>query len=194
VNEIADVVAARATNGKNFGVVLVPEGLIEFIPEMGALISELNDLMSKKHFQTLTTDDDKLQYLNSHLTAESSHAFSSLPSAIQEQLMMDRDPHGNVQVSRIETEKLLIDMVGDVLSERKSEGNFDGKFSHQAHFFGYEGRCAAPSNFDADYCYSLGYTAATLMGAGKTGYISSVRNLTKPATEWVPGGIPDHDE
>ncbi len=190
VEEIATIVKDRAAKGKNFGIVLVPEGLIEFVPEMKALIGELNELMADAYFNTLNNDDDKLQFLNSKLSSTSSQAFSSLPGDIQRQLMMDRDPHGNVQVSRIETEKLLIDMVGDLLREWQARGSYQGKFSAQHHFFGYEGRCAAPSNFDADYCYSLGYTAATLAGAGKSGYISSVRNLTKPASEWVAGGIP----
>ena len=128
--------------------------------------------------------------MNTRLSAEPSHAFSSLPANIQVQLIMDRDPHGNVQVSRIETEKLLIDMVGDILRQRKADGEYSGKFSSQNHFFGYEGRCAAPSNFDADYCYSLGYTAAALLGAGKTGYIASVRNTAKSADQWEAGGIP----
>lgn len=189
--EIALVVRNRAKAGKNFGVVLVPEGLIEFIPEMKKLISELNELLAGEadYFASLG-DDDKLQFVNSKLGMESSKAFSSLPHDIQFQLLMDRDPHGNVQVSRIETEKLLIDLVGDILREKKAHKEYNGKFSTQAHFFGYEGRCAAPSNFDADYCYSLGYTAAVLTGAGKSGYISSVRNLTKPADQWIAGGIP----
>lgn len=190
VEQIAQIIIDRAAAGKNFGVGLIPEGLIEFIPEMGKLISELNELMSDEYFNTLTTDDDKLQFLNSKLSMESSQAFSSLPHTIQQQLMMDRDPHGNVQVSRIETEKLLIDMVGDLLREKKVRGDYVGKFSTQAHFFGYEGRCAAPSNFDADYCYSLGYTAATLIGAGKSGYLSSVRNMTQTSDKWIAGGIP----
>ena len=190
VQEIASLVQRRAEAGKNFGTVLVPEGLIEFIPEIRRMIDELNELMADEYFNSLKSDDDKLQYINSNLDAASSQAFSSLPGEIQRQLMLDRDPHGNVQVSRIETEKLLIDLVSDVLREWKVKKIYSGKFVAQNHFFGYEGRCAAPSNFDADYCYSLGYTAAALMGAGKTGYISSVRGLTKPASEWVAGGIP----
>jgi pyrophosphate--fructose-6-phosphate 1-phosphotransferase len=191
VEEIATLVKKRAAASKNFGIVLVPEGLIEFIPEVKQLISELNELLAENasYFDTLT-DDDKLQFVNSHLSAASSQAFSSLPGSIQQQLLMDRDPHGNVQVSRIETEKLLIDMVGDLLREWKAKGSYTGKFSAQNHFFGYEGRCAAPSNYDADYCYSLGYTAASLVGCGKTGYISSVRNTTKSADQWIAGGIP----
>ncbi len=191
VSEIATVVKKRAEKGKNFGVVLIPEGLIEFIPEMKKLIGELNDLLASNasYFDSLA-DDDKFQFVNSRLSADTSQAFSSLPHVIQAQLLADRDPHGNVQVSRIETEKLVIDMVGDLLREWKAKGEFKGKFSALNHFFGYEGRCAAPSNFDADYCYSLGYNASALIGAGLTGYLSSVRNLTKPADEWIAGGIP----
>jgi len=190
--QIATLVADRAAAGKNFGVVLIPEGLIEFIPEMRTLISELNELLAENaaYFETLATTDDKLQFVNTRLSAASSQAFSSLPEMIQLQLLMDRDPHGNVQVSRIETEKLLVDLVGDRLREWKVKGTFKGKFSTQTHFFGYEGRCAAPSNFDADYCYGLGYTAAALVGAGKTGYMAAVRNLVAPAAEWIAGGIP----
>ncbi len=135
-------------------------------------------------------DDDKHQFLTKKFCAASAQAFNTLPAGIQRQLMMDRDPHGNVQVSRIETEKLLIDLVGDLLSEWKAKGQYTGKFNWQNHFFGYEGRCAAPSNFDADYCYSLGFTAAALLGAGKSGYLSSIRNLTEAAEKWVAGGIP----
>jgi pyrophosphate--fructose-6-phosphate 1-phosphotransferase len=158
---------------------------------MKKLIAELNELLAENadYFNSLA-DDDKMQFINSKLSADTSQAFSSLPHSIQMQLMMDRDPHGNVQVSRFETEKLLIDMVGDLLREWKAKKQFSGSFSAQNHFFGYEGRCAAPSNFDADYCYSLGYTASALIGSGKSGYISSVRNLTKPADQWIAGGIP----
>ncbi len=193
--EVAGVIRARAAKGMNFGVVLIPEGLIEFIPEMEKLIGELNDLLSDKSplkaaFDGLGSDDDRLQFVNQKLSPASSQAFSSLPLAIQLQLLGDRDPHGNVQVSRIETEKLLIDLVTGVLREWQAQNSYSGKFSPLAHFFGYEGRCAAPSNFDADYCYSLGYTAAALIGGGKTGYLSSVRNLCAPAREWEAGGIP----
>ena len=190
VEEIAIVVKKRSEVKKDFGIALVPEGLIEFIPEMKTMIAELNDLMADPYFNGLKDDDDKHQFLTKKLCAASAQAFNTLPAGIQRQLMMDRDPHGNVQVSRIETEKLLIDLVGDLLSEWKAKGQYAGKFSGQNHFFGYEGRCAAPSNFDADYCYSLGFTAAALLGAGKSGYLSSVRNLTKPADQWVAGGIP----
>jgi pyrophosphate--fructose-6-phosphate 1-phosphotransferase len=191
VNDIATVIKKRSEQKKEFGIILVPEGLIEFVPEMKKLIDELNDLLAAEsaYFDTLG-DDDKLQFVNKKLSSDTSQAFSSLPGAIQMQLLADRDPHGNVQVSKIETEKLLIDLVGDTLREWKAKGEYNGKFSALNHFFGYEGRCAAPSNFDADYCYSLGFTASALMGAGKSGYISSVRNLTKSADHWIAGGIP----
>lgn len=192
VSDIADIISQRADNKENFGTVLIPEGLIEFIPEMKILISELNDLLAENetYFNSLTTDDDKFQFVNGKLSDHSSKVFSSLPFNIQQQLLADRDPHGNVQVSKIETEKLLVDMVSDLLRERKANGKFSGKFSAQTHFFGYEGRCAAPSNFDADYCYSLGYTASGLIANEKTGYMASVRNLTAPANEWIAGGVP----
>lgn len=191
VNDIATIVKKRSDAGKDFGTLLVPEGLIEFIPEMKKLINELNDLLAANaaYFDTLG-DDDKFQFVNNKLDLESSKAFSSLPGTIQMQLLADRDPHGNVQVSKIETEKLLIDLVGDLLREWKAKGEYNGKFGYQNHFLGYEGRCAAPSNFDADYCYSLGFTASALIGSGKSGYISSVRNLTKTADQWIAGGIP----
>ncbi|NBC83907.1 MAG: diphosphate--fructose-6-phosphate 1-phosphotransferase [Bacteroidetes bacterium] len=192
VEYIASVVAKRAENGDNFGTVLVPEGLIEFVPEMKILISELNDLLAEneQYFSSLQTEDDKFQFVNKNLSDHSSKVFSSLPYNIQIQLLADRDPHGNVQVSRIETEKLLLDMVEDLLREWKAKGKYNGKFSSQTHFFGYEGRCAAPSNFDADYCYALGYTAAALICNGKTGYMASVRNLTASADKWIAGGVP----
>ncbi len=192
VEDIARVVKTRSDNGENFGVCLIPEGLIEFVPEVKKLISQINDLLAHKadFFNALKTDDDKFQFINSHIDADSAKAFNSLPEEIQIQLLMDRDPHGNVQVSRIETEKLLIDMVTDKLREWKSEGKFKGKFTALANFFGYEGRCAAPSNFDADYTYSLGYVSAIIIGSGKTGYMASVRNLTAPAENWIAGGIP----
>jgi len=192
VEQIASIIAKRADNGDNFGTVLIPEGLVEFIPEMKNLIAELNDLLAENesYFNNLKTDDDKFQFVNSHLSDRSSKVFSSLPNNIQTQLLADRDPHGNVQVSRIETDKLLVDMVGDILGEWKAKGKYKGKFSSQTHFFGYEGRCAAPSNFDADYCYSIGFTAAVLIADGKTGYMASVRNLTANANEWLAGGVP----
>ncbi len=194
VKSVAAIVARRAANGDNFGVALIPEGLIEFIPEMKVLISELNDLLADgtdtgKQFKLLDTDDRR-EWVASHLTADSSALFKSLPFGIANQLTLDRDPHGNVQVSLIETEKLLGEMVKSQLAEMKKRGEYNGKFSTQYHFFGYEGRCAAPSNFDADYCYSLGYTAALLISEGKTGYMASIRNLTAPAKEWIAGGVP----
>jgi pyrophosphate--fructose-6-phosphate 1-phosphotransferase len=192
VESIVDVVVKRSENGENFGVVLVPEGLIEFIPEVGHLIGELNDILAEneKYFSTLNTFEDQSEWVNQKLSKDASYVFSSMPNDIQRQLLMDRDPHGNVQVSRIETEKLLIEMVSDRLSELKSKEEYGGKFSTQAHFFGYEGRCAFPSNFDADYCYSLGYAAFLLIANGLTGYISSIGNLSSPAAEWTAGGVP----
>ncbi len=192
VEYIAEIVCKRSANGDNFGIALIPEGLIEFIPEVKALIAELNDLMAKEAaaFGSISDPDEKLQFINRHLSKDSSYVYSSLPHAIQLQLCLDRDPHGNVQVSLIETEKMLAEMVGVQLKEWKADGKYKGKFSSQVHFFGYEGRCAAPSNYDADYCYSLGYTAAALIGAGKTGYMSSVRNTTKTSDQWICGGIP----
>ena len=192
VDYMADIVVARANRGDNFGVALIPEGLIEFVPEMKKLISALNDLLAHESetFNALFDTDEKVQFISSRLEQDSSYVFSSLPRQIQIQLCLDRDPHGNVQVSLIETEKMLAEMVGVRLAELKSAGVYNGKFAAQSHFFGYEGRCAAPSNYDADYCYSLGYTAAALIGINVTGYMSSVRNTTKPASEWVAGGIP----
>jgi len=192
VDQVAGVVRDRAAQKRNFGVVLVPEGLIEFIPEIKVLIGELNDLLAvqEKAFNALTTSDDRLQFVSSKLTAGSAQVFNSLPESIKLQLLADRDSHGQVQVSRIETEKLLLDLVGDRLREWAANGQYKGSFSAQTHFLGYKGRCAAPSNFDADYCYSLGYTAVALVVAGKTGYMASVRRLIRPAAEWVAGGIP----
>jgi pyrophosphate--fructose-6-phosphate 1-phosphotransferase len=192
VERIVEIVATRSKNGENFGVFLVPEGLIEFIPEMKQMISELNRILAQDsaYFQTLHTYEDQSEYINRKLSRDSSHVFSSLPNEIQRQLLMDRDPHGNVQVSRIETEMLLIDMVESRLNEMKAAGQFTGKFSAMRHFFGYEGRCAFPSNFDANYCYTLGYTACALIANGLTGYVTSVRNLAKDVTEWEPSGVP----
>jgi diphosphate-dependent phosphofructokinase len=192
VNYMVETIIKRAEQGDNFGIALIPEGLIEFIPDMKVLISELNDIMADKasKLEEMTSTEEKQTFIESVLSEEAGGLYASLPLDIRDQLIMDRDPHGNVQVSRIETEKLLIEMVTEKLNTLKKEGRFKGKFSTQNHFFGYEGRCAAPSNFDADYAYSLGYTAAALIGNGKTGYMSSVRNLIKPASEWVPGGVP----
>ena len=191
VTDIANVVAKRAENGNNFGTVLIPEGLIEFIPAMKGLISELNDFLAhhQREFNAVPKDD-QLAYIQKNLSAENAKIFASLPSGVARQLTLDRDPHGNVQVSLIETEKLLSEMVGNKLAEMKVAGKYKGKFAAQEHFFGYEGRCATPSNYDSDYCYSLGYTAAALIAAGKTGYMSSVRNTTAPASEWIAGGVP----
>jgi pyrophosphate--fructose-6-phosphate 1-phosphotransferase len=192
VDDIAHVIAKRSENGDNFGTVLIPEGLIEFIPEIKKLISELNDIMAEYNdeFICLETKLEKREFVAEKLSQNSEKVYDNLPNDIADQLIMDRDPHGNVQVSKIETEKLLIEMVGHRLKELRQKGIYHGKFATQNHFFGYEGRCAAPSNFDADYCYSLGYTASVLIGRGKTGYMSSVRNLTAPAEEWIAGGVP----
>ena len=189
VNYIAGVVAKRAENGNNFGTVLIPEGLIEFIPAMKKLIAELNDLLAHNATEFAAAENQR-QYIIDHLSAENSAVYASLPEGVARQLSLDRDPHGNVQVSLIETEKLLSEMVGRRLAEMKEEGSFVGKFAALHHFFGYEGRCADPSNFDADYCYALGFNAACLINAGVTGYMSSVRNLTKPSVQWIAGGIP----
>ena len=191
VTYIANIVAARAAEGNNFGTVLIPEGLIEFIPAVKRLISELNDFLAKNGEEFATIERNKQrEYIISKLSKENAEIYASLPEEVARQLSLDRDPHGNVQVSLIETEKLLSNMVATKLAAWKKEGKFVGKFAAQHHFFGYEGRCAAPSNFDADYCYALGYTAAQLIAEGKTGYMASVRNLTAPAAEWVAGGIP----
>ena len=189
VDYIAGVVAKRAENGNNFGTVLIPEGLIEFIPAMKKLIAELNDLLAH-NAQEFAAAENQRQYIIDHLSAENSAVYASLPEGVARQLSLDRDPHGNVQVSLIETEKLLSEMVGRRLAEMKEEGKFVGKFAALHHFFGYEGRCADPSNFDADYCYALGFNAACLINSGVTGYMSSVRNLTKPSVQWIAGGIP----
>jgi pyrophosphate--fructose-6-phosphate 1-phosphotransferase len=191
VNEIASVVARRAANGNNFGTVLIPEGLVEFCPAMKCLLAELNDFLANNEAEfKMIKRREKRAYIISKLSAENSRLYESLPEQVAVQLTLDRDPHGNVQVSLIETEKLLAEMVQRKLHEWKKTGKYMGKFATQVHFFGYEGRCAAPSNYDADYCYSLGYTASCLIGAGKTGYMSSVRNTTAPATEWIAGGVP----
>jgi pyrophosphate--fructose-6-phosphate 1-phosphotransferase len=191
VTEIAQAVANRAAQGNNFGTVLIPEGLIEFIPDMKALIAELNDFLAANADEfAMVKKSQQREYIISKLSKENAAIYASLPEGVARQLTLDRDPHGNVQVSLIETEKLLSDMVGVKLAQWKEEGKFVGKFAAQHHFFGYEGRCAAPSNFDADYCYSLGYTASLLIANGKTGYMSSVRNTTAPADEWIAGGVP----
>lgn len=191
VNSIADIVAARANYGNNFGTVLVPEGLIEFIPAIKRLIAELNNILAENKEATAGFDADELEkFISSHLSEENAATLRSLPANVARQLMLDRDPHGNVQVSLIETEKLLSEMVGKRLQTLAAEGKFTGKYSALHHFFGYEGRCADPSNFDADYCYALGFNAACLINAGVTGYMSSIRNLVKPSVQWIAGGIP----
>ena len=192
VNYIADIVAARAANGNNFGTVLIPEGLIEFIPAMKNLIAELNDLLAAKgeEFAAIEGPENQRNWVIAQLSPANSAIYEALPAGVARQLSLDRDPHGNVQVSLIETEKLLGEMVGKRLAEMKARGNYNGKFATQYHFFGYEGRCADPSNFDADYCYALGYNAAMLINAGVTGYMSSVRNLVAPSVQWIAGGIP----
>lgn len=192
VEDIAQAVSARALDGNNFGVVLIPEGLVEFIPEIKALIDEINHLLAKEAtaFNALTDSNQRVAFVSSRLSQSSQAVFTILPDEIQKQLLMDRDPHGNVQVSRIETDKLLASMVENRLKHMKAEGTYKGKFSSMTHFFGYEGRCAFPTNFDADYCYSLGYNAFCLIGAGLSGYLSSVTNLCAPAQNWNAGGIP----
>ena len=191
VTAIAQAVANRAAVGNNFGTVLIPEGLIEFVPAMKALIAELNDLLAHKGEEyAAVAPEEQRQYIINLLSKDNAAVYASLPAGVARQLTMDRDPHGNVQVSLIETEKLLSEMVAGKLAAWKAEGKYVGKFNPQHHFFGYEGRCAAPSNYDADYCYALGYNASQLIAAGKTGYMSSIRNTTAPAAEWVAGGIP----
>ncbi len=190
VNGIADVVVARAADGKNFGTVLIPEGLIEFIPAIKKLIAELNDMLADDTAVATMERKDVRAYVIGKLSADNAAVYASLPEDVALQLSLDRDPHGNVQVSLIETEKLLSDMVAVRLDELHKEGRYNGKFASQHHFFGYEGRCADPSNFDADYCYALGFNAACLVKAGVTGYMSSVSNLTKPSVQWNAGGIP----
>ena len=190
---IADSVAARAAKGWNFGVAIIPEGIVEFVPEFSVLIAEINELLAGAKadaFNALPTWADKYAFIEAGLTKESMEVFAFLPQAIQQQLFLERDPHGNVQVSLIESEKLFSELVKNNLAARKAAGTYNGKFSALHHFLGYEGRCAFPSNFDADYCYSLGYNAFMLIQYGYTGYLSKVSNLSKPAEEWVAGGMP----
>ena len=190
---IADSVAARAAKGWNFGVAIIPEGIVEFVPEFSVLISEINELLAGSKadaFNALPTWAEKYAFIEQGLTKESMAVFAILPQSIQQQLFLERDPHGNVQVSLIESEKLFSALVKDNLAARKKEGTYKGKFSALHHFLGYEGRCAFPSNFDADYCYSLGYNAAMLIQYGYTGYLSKVSNLQAPADQWVAGGMP----
>ncbi len=191
IEYIADVIAKRAEKGSNFGTVIIPEGLIEFIPAIKKLISELNDFLAVNQEEfDLVRRSAKREYIISKLSDKNAEVYASLPETVARQLTLDRDPHGNVQVSLIETEKLLTEMVGKKLKKWAAEGKYNGKFATITHFFGYEGRCAAPSNYDTDYCYSLGYTAAMLAAAGKTGYMASVKNTTSPAERWVAGGVP----
>ena len=190
---IADSVAARAAKGWNFGIAIIPEGIVEFVPEFSVLIAEINELLAGEKadaFNALPSWADKYAFIENGLTKESMAVFAILPETIQQQLFLERDPHGNVQVSLIESEKLFSAMVKENLAARKKAGTYKGKFGAQHHFFGYEGRCAFPSNFDADYCYSLGYNAFMLIQYGYTGYLSKVSNLHKPAEEWVAGGMP----
>ena len=192
VDLIAASVVSRAAKGENFGVVLIPEGLIEFVPEMKVLIADINELLARHEgeFKAISGADAQVAFVSKRLAPESAALYASLPGDIQAQLCWDRDPHGNVQVSRIETEKLLVSMVRARLGKLAEEGSYKGKFDWQTHFMGYEGRCAFPTNFDADYCYSLGFTACLLALYGFSGYIASIRNLSAPANEWIPGGIP----
>ena len=192
-DQIADSVEKRASLGMNFGVVIIPEGVVEFVPEFSALIAEINEMLAGSkaaQFNELGSWDEKYAFISEGLSAESMKVFEILPQAIQQQLFLERDPHGNVQVSLIESEKLFSAMVGAKLAQRKAAGTYTGKYATQHHFFGYEGRCAFPSNFDSDYCYSLGYNAFMLIQYGYTGYLSKVSNLSRPAEEWIAGGMP----
>ncbi|MBO7130227.1 MAG: diphosphate--fructose-6-phosphate 1-phosphotransferase [Prevotella sp.] len=189
VDYIANAVAVRATDGNNYGSVIIPEGVIEFIPAIKKLIAQLNDVLATPEAKNISRDE-QIDFVKAHLTAENLAVFNSLPDGVARQLALDRDPHGNVQVSLIETEKLLSTMVAQKLEKMKKEGKYVGKFAALHHFFGYEGRCAAPSNFDADYCYALGTSAAQLIANGKTGYMAVVKNTTAPAEQWIAGGVP----
>jgi pyrophosphate--fructose-6-phosphate 1-phosphotransferase len=192
VDHICTSIVRRAENGDNFGVVLIPEGVVEFIPEIKKLINELNDAIAKgeSEFAGISSFIDQMYWFSRRISESSYHILQSLPPEIARQFLMDRDPHGNVQVSKIETEKLLVGMLEKKLHVLKEQKLYKGKFNALTHFFGYEGRCAFPSNFDADYCYSLGYSAFVLIASGLTGYLSSVRNLTAPANQWIAGGVP----
>ncbi len=192
-NYIADSVEKRGNNGNNFGVAIIPEGIVEFVPEFSKLIAEINELLAgskTEEFNALPDWEAKYNFIKAGLTAESFAVFDILPQFVQQQLFLERDPHGNVQVSLIESEKLFSEMVKAELAKRKAAGTYKGKFGAQHHFFGYEGRCAFPSNFDADYCYSLGYNAFMLIQYGYTGYLSKVSNIAKPAEQWIAGGMP----
>ncbi len=193
VTYIADIVARRAAEGNNFGTVLIPEGLIEFVPAIKKLIAELNEVLTDPNTgesRQFADAEEQISFVKGNIAPENLAILESLPADVARQLCLDRDPHGNVQVSLIETEKLLSRMVAAKLEAWKKEGKYNGKFSAQHHFFGYEGRCAAPSNYDSDYCYSLGYNASRLIANGKTGYMSVIKNTTAPAAEWIPGGVP----
>ena len=190
---IADSVEKRAANGMNFGVAIIPEGVIEFVPEFSILIHEINELLAGSKgaaFNAFKTWEEKDNFIRNGLTDDSMAVFELLPETIQQQLFLERDPHGNVQVSLIESEKLFSALVKDALEERREKGTYNGKFNALHHFLGYEGRCAFPSNFDSDYCYSLGYNAFMLIQYGYNGYLSKISNLSKPASEWVAGGMP----
>lgn len=192
-DQIADSVAKRAANGDNFGVAIIPEGIVEFVPEFGTLIAEINELLAGEKaeaFNQLPSWTEKKEFIRSGLSKESYAVFEILPEGIEQQLFLERDPHGNVQVSLIESEKLFAELVNNKLEERRKAGTYNGSFKTQHHFFGYEGRCAFPSNFDADYCYSLGYNAFMLIQYGFNGYLSKISNLSKPAAEWAAGGMP----
>ena len=192
-DQIADSVEQRSKTEGNFGVVIIPEGIVEFVPEFGTLIREISEMLAgskTEEFNALPDWDAKKEFIRKGLTEESYKVFAILPESIQRQLFLERDPHGNVQVSLIESEKLFAELVKNKLDERKKAGTYKGSFKTQFHFFGYEGRCAFPSNFDADYCYSLGYNAFMLIQYGYTGYLSKVSNLSRPAEEWVAGGMP----
>jgi len=189
VDYIANAVCQRAADGNNFGTVIIPEGVIEFIPAIKKLIAQLNDVLAMPEAKNLDRHES-IDFVKAHLTEANLAVFNSLPTGVARQLALDRDPHGNVQVSLIETEKLLSTMVAQKLEKMKKEGKYTGKFGTQHHFFGYEGRCAAPSNFDADYCYALGTSAAQLIANGKTGYMAIVKNTTAPADQWIAGGVP----
>ena len=192
-NYIADAVEKRGNNGNNFGVAIIPEGIVEFVPEFSALIKEINELLAgskTEEFNALPDWNAKYDFIKAGLSADAFKVFDILPQFVQQQLFLERDPHGNVQVSLIESEKLFSEMVKNELAKRKAAGTYKGKFGQQHHFFGYEGRCAFPSNFDADYCYSLGYNAFMLIQYGYTGYLSKVSNIAKPAEEWIAGGMP----
>lgn len=193
VTYIAEIVAKRAAKGNNFGTVLIPEGLIEFVPAIKKLIAELNEVLidpDKHEPREFADAETQIAFVKSHIAKDNLATLESLPENVARQLCLDRDPHGNVQVSLIETEKLLSEMVGNKLAAWKAEGKYNGKFSALHHFFGYEGRCAAPSNYDADYCYALGTSAAQLVSNGKTGYMAIVKNTTAPAEQWIAGGVP----